>query len=674
MTIVSRSHAQEIAELSGGEGPVYITSDNLSFDPDTNLYIAEGNVEISQGNKTISADSATLNKDTKNATAKGSVVLMDNGDIISCESMSINMDSGTGALKDGKLFSKKGNFHLSADEIEKTGERDYIIKNGVFTTCDGESKSWSFYATTAEITLDEYLTSWNTVFRIRDVPAFYMPYLVMPVKRERQSGFLIPRPSYSDKDGFEIDNSFYWAISKNTDATIFLNYMSLKGVEEGLEYRYVLSKNTKGSFDGAYLEESGGNDRWTLKYKHEQSFSPTFYNKTNINYVSDSLYYEIYGETVEERSQDKLESYVSFTKNWPKFSLVGQFKYFRDLAGEQETTIQRLPEILFTGLRQQVGSSPFYFSMDSSAVNFYREEGEKGERLDLNPRFSMTMSPKGYFTFTPELALRETSYHLEDEDEWNKREIYDIKGTLSTAFLRVYSLRGEYLRKIRHTIEPEVVYEYIPEVDQSGLPQFDPIDNIAKMNLITFSITNRISGKVYTSEEESQGREFLLFKISQSYDINEANRDITSTGDERRPFTDTTFQLRVTPAQYINLVSDAGYNAYDGDWKTVNTSMGINDGMGDSANIDYRFTKDSLEYIRGMFSVKASESLSLYYDGRYSILEGRYLENIYAIDYHPQCWSVQLSYSERPEEKKYLLVFNLSGMGTVAKFKGVTEY
>jgi LPS-assembly protein len=670
------AHAQEIAGFQAGEEPVTITADTLTFDPDTNLYIAEGNVEIAQGNRILSADRATLNKDTKDARAEGRVVLMEDGDILSCETLEMNLDSRKGLIKKGRLFLRKGNVHLEGDEIEKKGDEDYTIRNGTFTTCDGESPSWSFSTTTADVTLGEYLTSWNTAFRIKGVPAFYTPYLIMPVKRERQSGFLIPRVSYSDQDGFEMDNSFFWAISKNTDATISLNYLSKKGVEEGLEYRYVLSRNTKGTFNGTYLSEWDGNERWTVKYRHEQFFTPSFYNKTNINYVSDSKYYKIYGEVVEERSQDKLESYVSFTKNWSRFSLVTQFKYFEDLRGEEESTLQRLPEVLLTGLRQPIGNSPFYFSLSSSAVNFYREEGVKGERVDIYPRLSMTLSPRGYFTFTPELGLRETAYWVEEagEDRQYSREIYDLKGTISTTFIRIYNLNGDSLKRARHTIEPEVVYEYIPEVDQDDLPTFDPIDRIAKRNMATYSLINRVAGKIYTSEEEYHVRELVFLKISQGYDINEAGRELTVADDERRPFTDVTAQLRITPNHYINMISDAAFNTYDSYVRTVNTSVGVSDRRGDSLTIDHRFTKDSLEYIRGKVFIRTTESLDISYDGRYSIMEDRYLENIYAIDYRHQCWGIQLSYSERPEEKRYLLVFNLSGMGTVARLRGTTQY
>lgn len=675
ITCSRSSHAQGITEMGAGEGPVTITADALYFDPDTNLYTAEGNVEITQGTRTLSSDRATYNKETKDVRAEGKVTLIQDGDIVTSESLDINMDSKKAIIKNGKVFQRIGNFYLTADEIEKVGDEDYTVKRARFTTCDGPNPSWSFSATTASITLWEYARAWNTVFYIRGIPAFYLPYMIMPVKKERQSGLLIPRVGFSEMNGYEVDNSFFWAISKNTDATISLNYLSKKGVEEGLEYRYVLSKDTNGQINSTFLDDNEtGDKRWTLKFRHEEFFTKTFYNKTNINYVSDNLYYRTYGELVEERSQDYLESYVSFTKNWSGFSLLTQFKYFEDLRGQQDTTLQKLPEITLTGLRQPIGRSPFYFSLSSSAVNFYRETGDKGERIDMSPRLSMNISPKGYFTFTPEVGLRETAYRLEGEEKWDSREIYDLKGTLSTAIMRSFDLGGESLRKVRHTVEPEIIYEYIPDVMQDSLPQFDSEDRITKKNMLTYSLNNRLAGKIYSTEKDYQVRELLLFKISQGYDINEANRELASTTDERKPFTDVSGQLRVTPSQYLTLVSDASYGTYDGYLKTLNNSLEILDGRGDSVSAEYRFTKDSQEYVRGKIFVKATDSLELTYDSRYSILEKGYLENIYAIDYHPQCWSVQFSYSERPDEKKYLVVFNLLGIGTVGRVQGGTQY
>ncbi|KKW33107.1 MAG: Organic solvent tolerance protein [Candidatus Uhrbacteria bacterium GW2011_GWA2_52_8d] len=137
-------YAEGIAGFEAREGPVNITADNLTFDPDTNLFIAEGNVEITQGNRVLSADRATLNKDTQDAHAEGKVVLLEDGDIISCDTLDINMETRKGIIGNGMIFLRKGNFYIIGEEIEKTGDNDYKIKRGRFTTCDGKSPSWNF--------------------------------------------------------------------------------------------------------------------------------------------------------------------------------------------------------------------------------------------------------------------------------------------------------------------------------------------------------------------------------------------------------------------------------------------------------------------------------------------------------------------------------------------------
>ena len=48
---------------------------------------------------------------------------------------------------------------------------------------------------------------------------------------------------------------------------------------------------------------------------------------------------------------------------------------------------------------------------------------------------------------------------------------------------------------MRHSIEPEIDYEYIPDVDQKNLPQFDAVDNIAKKSAVAYALTNRFSAR-----------------------------------------------------------------------------------------------------------------------------------------------------------------------------------
>ena len=111
------------------------------------------------------------------------------------------MTTGQGQVQQGKVFIRDGNFHLAGEVIEKQGEADYFVKNGSFTTCDGEIPDWKFTAEKVDVNLGSYATAKNVFFRIKDVPVFYTPYLFFPVKTERESGLLIPRVGYSNNKG-----------------------------------------------------------------------------------------------------------------------------------------------------------------------------------------------------------------------------------------------------------------------------------------------------------------------------------------------------------------------------------------------------------------------------------------------------------------------------------------
>ena len=52
---------------------------------------------------------------------------------------------------------------------------------------------------------------------------------------------------YSNRDGFQYNQPFFWAISESSDATLFVHYMARRGFKHGVEYRYVLGAESKGA-------------------------------------------------------------------------------------------------------------------------------------------------------------------------------------------------------------------------------------------------------------------------------------------------------------------------------------------------------------------------------------------------------------------------------------------
>jgi len=667
--------------------PIRLRADHIAYDKSDNSYLAEGNVEVWQGDRKLTADRVRLNAGNNEAEATGNVILVQGEDVLRGERIHIDLDTSLGIIFQGTLFLKKQHFYLRGEEIERVGEDTYRVKGGSFTTCDGDWPSWRFTGRETLVTLEEYASVRGATFEVKNVPLVYSPYLFFPVKTQRQSGFLIPRVGYSNTSGFRIDNAFFWAISKNMDATFYLDLAERKGVGEGLEYRYIRKKGSSGVFHGYHLRESEAYrekyteqldrqpDRWQVDLQHEEYFSERFFAKTRITGFSDRQYFKDYGLTYEDRASEQAYSFVSLTHNWERFSLFAEARHTVNLVREDKTTLQNYPLITFTGLKQQIFASPFYYSFNSTVTNFWREEGVAGQLLDVHPRLSLPLKWKNYVEITPELGARETFLRTQDGgEEFRSRGLWDLGVAAATDFSRTFDTGWEKVPKLKHQIRPEIAYTYIPDysiipdVDQRQIPDYGTAFN--KSNPITYSLTQRLIGKVFDAPGKSRYHEFVYLKVGKSYDLHEAGR---SLDDLNNSFQAISAKLRVKSLKYFMVENITAYDPDKNRFLSTYTLFGVTDSRGDTFNLEYRWERGIREQINGGFKIKILPTLDVSYGKRYSGQEKQSLETLYAITYHPQCWSVELSYSEKPgvagqpAEKKTLVMFNLVGLTSMGK-------
>ena len=85
-------------------------------------------------------------------------------------------------------------YHLSADRMDKLGEGVYSIRQGLFTTCEGDDPAWSFkIGDRPKPTSSPRSTASDTSFLVKGFPVIpYVPFFAAALRRERQSGFLFP--------------------------------------------------------------------------------------------------------------------------------------------------------------------------------------------------------------------------------------------------------------------------------------------------------------------------------------------------------------------------------------------------------------------------------------------------------------------------------------------------
>ena len=667
---------------SGPDDGIRIKADTMDHNLSEDIITAKGNVVLEWQGAILTSDTASYDRTGKTLTAVGHVVIVKGGDTVKGESVSLDLESGRGELAAGTIFMKQNNMRFSGDSISRTDENDYSASQGSYTTCDDAIPSWKFGASHLDMTLDEYGSAKNVVFYIKDIPVFYFPYLVFPVKRERQSGFLFPRFGWATKKGAQADIFYYWAISPSQEATIDLDIQSKRGVGTGLDYRYLRKRGSTGNLGGYLIYDTNTeNPRGVIAQSHREIFSPEMNLRSSINMTTDRLFLSDYGEKSGDYNRQSNDSTVNFLKTWQHYALTANLRYTQDYyAPNNSNTLQTLPEIGLAAVRQQIFSSPVYFDLDSSASNFYRENGTRGQRLYGFPRLTLVSGIPGYLNVSAYAGAHLRAYRTENTPLGSS--IKDNDGTLlpetglrmASSISKVYDFDGERLQKLRHELIPEVSYIYTLNQDQSRLPFYDFSDRLVHQNMLNYSLTSFLGGK-FRNGETSEYRDLMRLKLSQGYGFSGDRRDLLSMVDTNRPWTDILLESEAWLHPQAKLTLDARYNVYGNYISSATPGLELDDKRGTTTGISYRLARNQVEYLEGRLSTKLIKPWTFSYATRYSFDRGNFLDSVYSAEYRHQCWSITVSYTDRRVTnpgQSFTVSFNLLGAFGVGSSPGGT--
>jgi len=708
--------------------PWEITADRFQYDSQAEQYIVQGNVIIKKADKKLSADFVRFEQKTMQTHASGHVVMTSGNDILCGDRIDINLNTETGTLFNGTLFHAETNFHIQSDRIQKIGENSYSAEKVSISTCDGDHPDWRITGRNLNITIEGYGTVKHASLWAKSLPVIYTPWLAFPVKLKRQSGLLTPQMSFGDRKGTEYIQPVYWAINKSSDVTFYEHFMENRGNKLGLEYRYVLNRDSKGALmydffhdrqidDGTGTSSSGwgyddddylrpNRDRYWLRMKHDQALGFGFNSKLDLDIVSDQDYLtefkdgytgftesEKYFNSTFGREFDDYNNPIrlnrfNLSKIWDSYSLNAEIRWYDDVIKRrleaEDDTLQQLPFIGFDVSRKKFFKTPLYYDLDSEYTYFFRETGTRGHRVDIHPRVYLPWTCKGYFTFEPSAGLRQTTWlndRYENEaavkEDFTDRTIYDIKLDLATEVYRVYTSSMPNTSAWRHTLIPRVVYDYIPDLNQDEYPDFDEIDRIDSQNKITYSITS-----IFTSKHVMPGRNgsgesidsntpaacgynrFGRMKLEQSYDFNEAGEP------PGEPFSSISGELELHPSDMMSLRADVRWSVYEDRFVSNNVSLKLTDRRKDTLFMEHRHQDDDTRenkihslYVDGLINLTGG--LALFSEYERDLRESNDLAVAVGFRYRASCWSLECTYSEEIDDRKYAFMVTLHGLGGI---------
>jgi len=719
-TTVLRAAPQGQMFDQGGQEPWHLEADEFTYDSRQGFYTARGNVILSSGDRTIKTDEMRLDALTHRAILEGHVRFERGGDWLEGERANVDLDDQSGTIEQGQGFLAKNHFYFGGPVVEQLEPQVYHIESGTFTTCDGKDPSWHFRTSDLEVTVDGYGFAQNARFYGGPVPIFYSPYFVFPAKTERQSGFLPPQLGHSSRLGWFADLPFYWVISDSADATLYTNYMSEHGLMEGAEFRYAASEKSKGllRFDYVhdlnpltrseeqqdYNETAPGllgffQDRWWWRSKQDFTLPQGITGKFDVDLVSDPYYLrefdtgfssfktskaqfqQTFGRSfLNDETSTFRESTLQANKTWFTQSVNADFHYYDNLdRAEDGKTLQALPLITYGAVQQPILGGPFFWQADSSYVDFYRPNATRGQRLDLQPRVALPLRWDPYLNLQPSVAARETLYLTDTfEGESNNgvnynqtesRELYDFQVKASTDLSRIFETDLGSWRALRHTVRPEVVYDYVPSVNQNHLPFFDSSDRIPDENLVTYGFTNFFTAKIEPEAGKPTYPQVAWARLSQSYSLsgNEGNVFGEIVKQEHN-FSDIALEVNLTPAQYLSLTYQSLWSPYDNDFTRHTLYTTMSDPRGDSLSVSYTKKKDpetatDVNELDGTLTVKLMEGLTVVLRRDYSYTLEQNIETEYKVILMRQCWGVTVDYIEKPNNQTISVMFTLTGIG-----------
>jgi LPS-assembly protein len=540
--------AQPIPAAPAGV-PVTIRAIQQQKQGDT--YTLRGEVEIDYQDYIVRADHATYNSATGDIVADGHLQV-DGGpddEEFTASHGTMNMNAQTGHFYDvlgsvgvqnsvrRNVYTTPNPFLMSGKELIKMAPDHYRMIQGSMTSCRIPKPHWRISA--PRIVVDGGTAkAWNANFRLLGYPVIYLPYVTHAVNASgRQSGLLIPVFSpYDNIKGTVIGESYYWAISRSSDLLIGLQYYSLRGFEQSAEFRFRGRGNDflRGIYDG--LEDRGigpnhsinqGGQDTIVMGRHD--LTPHTRAVTNAEYLSSYTYRQVFAPNFALAVSSEVKSWAFLTHEKNGFANSVDFEryqnYASDLPGD-EVRILHIPNVEFDAVDHNAGSSHLQLGGLASADVLSRSEPyyrtNNVGRVDLFPHISAPWIKDGW-TFRPRVGVRETIYSqsqnlgpvpntpppanpaaLPGQNAVPAAVSAGLTRGAVQAGVQVLppvlerdftgpALARHFGVNLRHTIEPELNYEYVAGVSNfNHVPRFDPVDIYSDTNELEYGMTQRL--------------------------------------------------------------------------------------------------------------------------------------------------------------------------------------
>ncbi len=622
--------------------------------------VFNGNVTLRRGNQFMGADQLTYDKNQEHYTAEGSIRYQGAGLRMTAASAEGDQAKDIHTIHDldYQLLARRGNG--GAESVVLNGDIG-SLHGATYSTCPPDDRHWELRARRIDINTEEGMAvARGATLRVGKVPVLYLPWFMFPTDERRRTGLLFPSISNSSRNGFDWRQPIYLNLAPNYDVTLSPRLMTKRGAQLGAQFRYLVEGGA-GTVEGAYMpnDDLRDRDRGQFRYGAFQNLSPNWQARANLNWISDTRYFEDFNNSI-----DGLSQYTAFSeigvygrgRGWDAGFSADHWQLADFTLTESVLPYNRMPRG-YVHWERALGLR-FVGGIDAEAVRFQHSDPniDAGSRLDVKPWISLPLEGDSWF-LRPTAAFRYTSYSLDNNlaatlgganSPSRATPIFSLD--TGVYFDRDTQVKGkDYLQ----TIEPRLYYLRVPYADQDDMPLFDtqPLtfswgqlfrdnrysgaDRQADANQLTLAVSTRMI-------RQSDGRERFSASLGQIRYFDESRVRVPG-----EPITEKGRSAWVADANYAPTDRWTFGASYQWDPKVNRTDLASvraryllpDDGV---FNLGYRYRRSLLEQADISFLYPINPSWSVVGRYYYSMFDNKALETLAGVQWDSCCVAVRL--------------------------------
>ena len=375
----------------------------------------------------VIADKGQLNQKTGEVFAEGNVSLQSEDRVFTSDRLFYNFR--TRSMQTDNFRAGQAPFFVEGTNIKGDATKNEYSAEDVWLTTDDRSDPLLKIRTRSlSISPGKFIEARGATLYAGNVPVFYFPYYRRRLDQPPNHWSITP--GYRSRYGMFFEGTYNWHLSDRLNGAARLDYRTLRGLAGGLDVNYDFGQAGQGDASVYILDDrdpqsgagsrSGSTEFTTRTDRHRLSLYHSVNVQTNLTAKlllqdqSDPFMNRDFFES-DFRRNPQPSSHIEIAKHWDNYSLS---LLAQPQVDDFYQTVERLPELRATGLRQRLGSTPLFHESETSLGHFRFSPADDQLHLDKYEAFRadthhQLLLPQTYFGWlnvTPHAGARLTHY------------------------------------------------------------------------------------------------------------------------------------------------------------------------------------------------------------------------------------------------------------------------